>query len=141
MAASLLVALGLGIVLPDLWRTEPSQPPSRPGLRLAHEEAASPHGDVALPRPVGNARLMLTGPGGAQTEVGVLPINEYPDDPGRWIEASQPALPASLVSELERRGHRVERREQYVPVEMEDGRRAVIPVESIQITPVSRRAY
>jgi hypothetical protein len=46
-----------------------------------------------------------------------------------------------VIDELQRRGHKVERQEQFVPVELGDGRKAVIPIEQYQITPVSRRAY
>jgi hypothetical protein len=141
LAASMLVAMSVGIVLSDWWRTPEPHRPSGPGVKLAHDGADGPQPQMLLPRPVGNARLVLTGPGGTQTEVGVLPINEYPGGPGRWIDADEPTLPVSLVSELQRRGHQVERQEQFVPVDLEDGRKAMIPVETIQITPVSRRAY
>lgn len=141
LAACCLVALSLGIVLPDLWRVETPVQPGGPGVALTQGGATKSDAELLLPRAIGNARLVLSGPGGTQIDVGELPINEYPDDPSRWIEASEPALPASLISELERRGHRVERQEQYVPVDLEDGRKAVIPVEAIQISPVSRRAY
>jgi hypothetical protein len=141
LAACCLVALSLGIVLPDFWQTENPAPPSGPGIKLAHDNAADKQPEMLLPRSIGNARLMLSGPGGTQTEAGELPIIEYPDDPRRWLGPNEPGLPVSLVNELKRRGHQVQRQEQYVPVDLEDGRKAVIPVETIQITPVSRRAY
>ena len=141
LAACCLVALSLGIVLPDFWRTENSAPPVGPGVKLAHDNAADHPPEMLLPRSIGNARLVLSGPGGTPTEAGDLPIIEYPDDPRRWLGQYEPGLPVSLVNELKRRGHQVQRQEQYVPVDLEDGRKAVIPVETIQITPVSRRAY
>ena len=140
MAASLLVALALGLALPPLWRW--SAPPDvGPPTQIvgrgpaALQPPAEPDGQ---PRAVASARLVVSGPGGV-TEAGELPIYELSGSSGDWLD--QQALPLMLLDELARRGHRVERQQQYVPVDLGDGRRAVIPVEAIQITPVSRRAY
>jgi hypothetical protein len=140
MAASFLVALALGIGLPNLWSSARVPVARKPGTHPAEvREPAAPAS--VLPRSVGSARLVFDGPSGATSEAGVLPIYEISGDPNHWLQAGESSVPASLITELERRGHRVERGQQYVPVDLEDGRRAVIPVESIQITPVSRRAY
>ncbi len=136
MAASFLVALGLGIALPDWWKAAEQPDGSSPAVVA---EGGPPWPDAG-PREVGSARLVLSGPG-EQSQAGDLPIYEYADYPRAWLGQQESALPVTLVNELERRGHRVQRQQQYVPVDLEDGRRAVIPVEAIQITPVSRRAY
>jgi hypothetical protein len=139
MAASLLVALALGIALPDFWKRGEQPGGSVPAVAVdgTHGPEGAP---IVLPREVGSARLVLSGPGG-QSQAGELPIYEYAGDPRAWLGQQESALPVTLVNELERRGHRIQRQQQYVPVDLEDGRRAVIPVEAIQITPVSRRAY
>ena len=86
-------------------------------------------------------RLVVDRPGGSPTDAGELPVYEMTDDLAAWLAQDQPAIPASLLAELERRGHRIDRQRQYVPVVLEDGRQAIIPVEGIEILPVSRRAY
>jgi hypothetical protein len=146
MAASFLVAFILGVMLPSLWPSGNRGAVSVPDLAagVGKEPAA---GYVSTqPRSVGNARLVVSGPGGTQSEGGELPIFELPGDASgslarSWLAPSEPALPIELIQELERRGHQVQRQQQYVPVNLEDGRHGVIPVESYQITPVSRRAY
>jgi len=141
MSASFLVAFILGVTLPALW-----QPGTRPGGTavaigsLPTQPGTSTPG--GFPRNVGNARLVFDGPGGTQSPGGEVQIYEVPDDASsNWLTQPEPALSLELINELKRRGHRVERQEQYVPVSLEDGREGMIPVESYQITPVSRRAY
>jgi hypothetical protein len=146
MAASFLVAFILGVTLPSLV-------PSGNRGAVAVPESAAGVGDEPTagyastqPRTVGNARLVVSGPGGTQSEGGELPIFDLPGDASgslaqRWLMPGEPALPLELIQELQRRGHQVQRHQQYVPVNLEDGRQGVIPVESYQITPVSRRAY
>jgi hypothetical protein len=140
MAASLLAALALGIAIPSLGTLGEQPPASLPIAAVDRSQQPPAANFAAQPREVGSARLVLSGPGG-QSQAGELPIYEYAGDPRAWLGSQQSALPASLISELERSGHRIQRQQQYVPVDLEDGRRAVIPVEAVQIMPVSRRAY
>ncbi|MCI0357200.1 MAG: hypothetical protein L0211_01785 [Planctomycetaceae bacterium] len=142
MSASFLVAFILGVTLPSLW--PPGGTTGKGGQLVAGSMETQP--DVGVPeesiRTVGNAQLLLYGPGGTQSPAGQVPILEVSAGASSsWLTEQEPALPAELVRELTRRGHRVERVQQYVPVSLEDGREGVIPVESYQITPVSRRAY
>jgi hypothetical protein len=144
MSASFLVAFVLGMTLPSLWRPD-GIVRGDGGRNLAALPAETKAG-IASPqdllRTVGNARLMIDGPGGAQSPVGEVPILEMSAGASdQWLTQHEPMLPIDLIDELKRRGHRVERLEQFVPVNLEDGREGVIPVESYQITPVSRRAY
>jgi hypothetical protein len=148
MSASFLVAFILGVTLPSLW--QPNLWRLAPDSRLAGPDVpvkpTDPAQAASLPdglvRTVGNARLVFDGPSGTQTPAGDVPIYELPAAAGSsWLTQHEPTLPEELINELERRGHRVEWRQQYVPVNLEDGREGVIPVESYQITPVSRRAY
>jgi hypothetical protein len=143
MSASFLVAFILGVTLPSLWRPVSDSRLAGPEIPVKPMDAASaaplPDG---LVRTVGNARLVFDGPSGTQSPAGDVPILEMAENAGStWLTQHEPTLPEELIDELERRGHRVEWRQQYVPVNLEDGREGVIPVESYQITPVSRRAY
>jgi hypothetical protein len=143
MSASFLVAFILGVTLPGLWRPVPGTRLAGPEIPVQSRDAAPaaslPDG---LVRTVGNARLVFDGPSGTQSPGGDVPIYELPAAAGSsWLTQHEPTLPEELIDELERRGHRVEWRQQYVPVNLEDGREGVIPVESYQITPVSRRSY
>lgn len=146
MAASFLVAFILGVMAPSLWPSGNRGPVSVPEFAGGvGKEAAAGYANTQ-PRAVGNARLVVSGPGDMQSEGAELPIFELPGDASgslaqSWLSPGEPALPIELIQELQRRGHQVQREQQYVPVNLEDGRQGVIPVESYQITPVSRRAY
>jgi hypothetical protein len=142
MAASFIAALALGIMLPELWRNGGARPIGNTGALVQNDQQPkTPPTTTLMPREVGSARLMVDGPGGVATSAGEVPIFDMPGDTQSYLQAAGSAVPVNLISDLKRRGHQVEHDQQYVPVDLEDGRRAVIPVESIQITPVSRRAY
>ena len=143
MSASFLVAFILGVTLPSLWRLGGETVVAGPDVPVGPAElepaTSLPEG---IMRAIASAQLVLDGPGGMQSSAGQVLIYEGPfDASSSWLTEQEPALPMELVNELKRRGHRVERQEQYVPVSLEDGREGMIPVESYQITPVSRRAY
>lgn len=143
MSASFLVAFILGVTLPSLWRlggeTVVAGPDVPVGPMDMQPGTALPDGFM---RTLGNAQLVFDGPSGTQSPAGEVPIYELPEDASSsWLTEQEPALSVELINELKRRGHRIERQQQYVPVSLEDGREGMIPVESYQITPVSRRAY
>jgi len=56
---------------------------------------------------------------------------------GQWSQA----VPAEVLQMLERSGHQVVRERRLVPIELGDGRRAVVPMDQVEIRPVSRQAY
>lgn len=144
MSASFLVAFILGVTLPSLWPRRDTSPGGEGGKLAARPQPAQPSllTPDGLMRTIGHARLVIDGPGGTQSPAGDVPIVEMPAGASdEWLKEHDPVLPVGLINELKRRGHRVERVQQYVPVSLEDGREGVIPVESYQITPVSRRAY
>jgi hypothetical protein len=144
MAASFLLTFVVGTTVPGLWKPAPGGG-NQDGGNLAADSVTAEPGQAmpdGLLRTVGNAQVWIEGPGGTQSSAGEVPIFELPAGAsGEWLGQPEPVLPMDLINELERRGHRVERHEQYVPVNLEDGREGVIPVERYQITPVSRRAY
>ncbi len=52
-----------------------------------------------------------------------------------------PALSPELVQMLESLGAQVRQQRRFVPFELEDGRRGVLPLDEIAVQPVSRRSY
>jgi hypothetical protein len=142
MAASFLIVFGLGVFSPRwIGRDNPTgqsaleSVATNEGTGESGSTFANASGIQKQPHPVGNVRLVVDSPGagGPTTEV---PIYEVSGNPAQWLRAQEPALPSELIAELERRGHKVERHQQYVPVDWEDGRQGVVPVESYRITPV-----
>jgi anti-sigma factor RsiW len=156
VAASLLLAFGLGVMVPswlrwgnargDLLTHAEGEPARVEGVGATQASELPALADRVHPvstglQPVGQARLVLGGSGAGRTESGNIPIYHLTGDATAWPGATQPALSAGVIDELERRGHQVERYEQFVPVDLGDGRQGVIPIEQYKITPVSRRAY
>jgi hypothetical protein len=53
----------------------------------------------------------------------------------------QSGMPDGLRSRLRGRGYDVQSRRRYAPLEMENGRRMIVPVEDTKIVPVSQNVY
>jgi hypothetical protein len=51
---------------------------------------------------------------------------------GRWSQSLSP----EMLQMLERSGHQVVRERRLVPVDLRDGRRAVVPMDQVEIVPV-----
>jgi hypothetical protein len=146
MSASFLVAFILGVTLPSLLQFGAGGGGSMNGGGNIAESPVPGQPGAAGPedliQPVGNAQVFIEGPGGTQSRTGAVPLYEVSAGMSdEWLTGLEPVLPADLVNELKRRGHRVERMEQFVPVNLEDGREGVVPVERYQITPVNLRSY
>ncbi len=53
-----------------------------------------------------------------------------------WLAASQPSLPDPVLRQLEQTGHEVHWQRRYAPVQLDDGRQVVFPVDDWEIAPV-----
>ena len=93
------------------------------------------------PRSLGNIRLVVDGQQGAQPQQIDLPIYDLNQVGPEWLTQDRSALPDEVIESLARRGRKVERQIEYLPLPLDDERQVVVPVEQIQITPVSRRSY
>jgi hypothetical protein len=49
-------------------------------------------------------------------------------------------VPADVLQAFQRMGHQVEQQRELVPVEMQDGRRLVVPVDKVEVHFVGRPA-
>ena len=147
IALSFLLAFTLGALAPRFFRSGPQEP------KLAGNNSSAPQiAKVHLPqsggdlrqqafRPVGNVRLVMDGPANGSAETGDVPVYDVGNDLESFLNQERPALPPELIELLRQRGHEVERQEQYVPAQLDDGRQVIVPVERYLITPVSQRAY
>ena len=151
VAASFLVAFTLGVAVPYLDQTS--------WLVFRPTDAVLPldsgNGPIAdqppqwvntdrprtggSPEQIGNVRLVVNGPNDTTTDAGELPVYDLSEETAHLV--NQQAIPDWAIREMHRRGLQINRSQEYVPVEMEDGRQLILPVESYQITPVSRRPY
>lgn len=161
VAASFLLAFGLGILVSGRWPGEVAAPPvvesstdpasdhpnhlgeetpdaSRP--RLVEK---TPAGDVPLktvPADVparGSVTLVIDGAAGEQeVELPLYDASVVDDD---WFTA--PALPREVLVELQNAGQEVRRSARLVPIDVEGGHRIVVPVEELEIVPIGGEYY
>lgn len=151
MAASFLVAFGLGIAMPR-WFPVGSRAPvvggisqhAPPVTNVATNSSPGPgNGSVRREafKPIGNVQLMVDGPGGDSMRVGDVPVFEAADSAAEWPADERPALSPQILQVLQDRGHKIERQIEYVPVQLDDGRQVIIPIERYQIRLPDRLPY
>jgi hypothetical protein len=62
-----------------------------------------------------------------------VPVLEGPGIDSRWLLEQTPIVRASIVKELERRGHKVEAHRQLLTVGLKDGRKVILPVDQVDV--------
>jgi hypothetical protein len=91
--------------------------------------------------PLGRVTLVVDSPNGADDQRIDVPFYDLHEMNPTWLSRESLALPPEVVRVLERLGHEVRRDRGLVPIDLEDGRRVVIPVEQFEITPVTGRSF
>ncbi len=151
LCAVFLLAFGVGMLLPDFRHrsSAPSFAQSQPVQKPVDQALASTSSDKAThPASV----TTVQEPGGSEGLV--LGDLKFVDSNGHhyrlpvydWNQqvADQLMYPSQIVSpDVVRRlkRHQVRSHQRYVPVELEDGRKVVIPVQEVDIVPVGGTAY
>lgn len=149
MAASFLLAFSTGLALKNSWQSDdpapkppakvvgaPSPSNSNPPQHLA---GAAPNGSGRNPAGIGHkepswSTMRVKLGGGAQDLE--LPVVDGPDA-RQWVENSPQGLPPEIVAQLERSGYQVQTRRRLMPVDLEDGRRVIVPVDEVQVVNAS----
>lgn len=129
LAASFLLAFGLGLWMRGAGTTPANPQPSNPG--------------VAQTQAGGNAQLASDGLAGALTVPGSeqpVPVYVGSGYDEQWLRNQPSAVPPSLLESLEQMGH-VRQNRQLVPVDLEDGRRVIVPVDQVDVQFTGGRPY
>ena len=71
----------------------------------------------------------------------VVPVRESRNPGAEALVETEPAISDSILRSLRLRGHRITRKQEFIPIPLEDGRQVIFPVEQYQITPVSSKSY
>lgn len=151
MAASFLAAFGLGLLSRGAWPgiggAARQDPISAENLKVAQQETGAAvelkrGPGYALPsrEPMGQVRLVVDGPGGAENEI-QLPVVESRSLDADFLQNQPAAVPAEIQQMLERMGHQVRQRREMLPLRLKDGRRLIVPVDQVEVHPVGNRAY
>lgn len=121
LAASVALAFGLGVM-----SRSASQAPSiaQQPMRAGHNCSRS-----AVEQATGGARAASDEHEPVETETSEFWLAGSTDSDG----ALASTVPADLREQLEESGHRFEQRQELWPVELQDGRRAILPVERLDI--------
>lgn len=70
-----------------------------------------------------------------------IPVAAWSSQHAQWLNEEASAFPAELARALESLGTRIRRQRSLLPLETRDGRRVVVPIERVEITPVSFAQY
>jgi hypothetical protein len=151
MAATFLVALGLGLMLRGWWGD------SGPASGVGQFVSSPPGGETrglpfpsdstrqiamrATPRPWGTVRVSLPGANGQAGESISVPVTESDRADESWFRPAPDAVPAEVRAALERMGYQIRQQRELLPFPMQDGSRLVLPVDQVEFHRVSRPAY
>ena len=139
MAASLLIALAMGIGIGQFWQDKPPALVADPG------KSAQPPGE-----PSGGSLIAKTDRSDTTPIIVLRPENATPRDAGSdesfrvpiylashvsedYLQDTPPPLSVRLQQALERSGHKAELRRQWIPLQFEDGSQIVFPVDQVQL--------
>ena len=88
--------------------------------------------------PVGSVQLVVNGSDGQAVQSIDVPVYSLDPVTSQLLVDDQPSLPPQISEALQRLGSEVRRSQYWAPVNLQDGRQIVIPVDQYEITPVSR---
>jgi len=141
VAASFLVAFGLGLAVPKIYSL--MQESAGGGNMNAQSPVVLTDGraseEAQAVRYVGDVRLLFGGSADGSQEAGRVPVYEVGQDLTWFLSGEGSALGPEMLEVLRQSGFEVRHDQQYFPAPLEDGRQIIVPVEGFQITPVSRR--
>jgi len=143
VAASFLVAFGLGLAVPKILSL--MQERARGGNMNGQPQVVLTEGRDSIDAPpeavryVGDVRLLVDGSTDGSEEAGRVPVYDVGRDVAQFLTGEDSALGPEMLELLRQSGFEVRHDQQYFPAPLEDGRQIIVPVEGFQITPVSRR--
>jgi len=151
IAACFLVALFLGMYLRSGHSIEQTKPTNQSLVvvvdeprkevpthdqQTPSEETIVANDDPHVNEPLGNVRLVLDEGENENRRFIDVPYYEFDHMDLDLYSDSMPTIPPEVVQELKQRGHQVHRDQQFIPVELQNGRRVVIPIDQFEIVPV-----
>jgi hypothetical protein len=111
--------------IPDLTQTQEPQPqpyPKANGLYPVSLPAGTQH--------VAEVELPPLRPGDESLRV---PVYDSRDVPPRMYQEMVPMIPPEVQAQLHRRGFEVDQQRQYMLIELQDGRRIVLPQDAVKV--------
>ena len=163
LAASVLVAFGIGALVGGVWNDAPLPPPAGrlveqgtaptvPEATAAPKSVAGqPQSDAARSRvdrksidqePVKEQpwKMVFTDEKDGQGQPIELPVYQVRHDL-RDLANLPAAIPPEVATALERSGHRIDRHRKIVPLRLDDGRHLMIPMEQVELQFVGNQEF
>lgn len=142
LAACLLVAFGLGIWARGAWQ-DTNGFAGQGAAQFAHGGSAFAPATTTVQSPgtwqgtTFNSGLTAV-PQISGNNAGTVELTPQAE---QMLQQSSPGISDAMRESLEKAGHRVIHTKQLVPVELPDGRRALMPVDQVDVEPNVRPAY
>ncbi len=150
VAASFLLAFGLGLAIDDMLGDDRSLPPSTqvaeiepPERTIDVEPSAATTPEVAPESsvPYQYVAIPAQDPVSGEPESIRMPVVPRELLGDGWPSQLPSVLPDGVVRSLHQRGHDVVQQRRLVPLQAEDGRSIVFPVDEVELLPVANRGY
>jgi len=140
-AASLLLAFGLGIFTHGRLFT----PRNMDGIATSPSSKAALKPEVSPDEPaekdgIDHVRLVIDRGAGLSPQEIVVSLQDAAEPGSNYVPA-EPAISDRVLRSLRLRGHKIDRQQEYIPIDLQDGRHVILPVEEYRITPVSNKSY
>lgn len=133
IAASFLIALGIGTQIRPGWRSDGAsgpQPPQTAGVAGPSRSGAGSRLGTEFRRSVQPVTLVSQTDPARSVQVPAEESDRW--DAGCW-HGDLPTVPDELLQALTRTGHEVRRSRQFVPVPLQDGRQLFVPVDQVDV--------
>jgi len=149
MAASFIVALTLSLVVQNMWRAGSADvrtPVDRLAQSATDSEGVSAAAEqsepntapgIVRPRPAGDRpwQTVTLVSDGEQPQRIDVPVRQRDSFDSSWLRQLPAPIPPEVREALERMGRRVRHHRELMPIELEDGRRLILPVDEIELDP------
>jgi len=123
--------------LPVVTRTADESPPTA----VVDKQRQAPEDERASSHLPAEHLTFIVDHGNGESDQFELPIYEANDSVARQLLQDSPSLPADVEQAIRDSGFQVKRLRQWTPVRLRDGRRAIFPIDRLDITPVSESIY
>lgn len=156
IAASWLLVFAIGrFSAPVAERGQPAAAPRPVAVGQPEQSEGMDGGAESAPsdllaqtkQPWGNLQLQLAntvgweGAEGWQGDQVEVPVYNLPGGSDQWMLSEHSEIPPAMVDAIQQMGNRVRRRQDVVPIPLDDGNQVLLPVEHVEIVPVSRQLY
>ncbi len=147
MAASFMVALVLGSGMRNGWTGGSSHLPGNSEVAQTSQELPLPASNPAAIHELVDAKspehwevvtLATAKSSGRASETFQVPAIQRDAIDSEMLERFSGSMPADMLRAFQESGHSVTQRHEIVPIQMNDGRRLVVPVNHVQIHYVGR---